>query len=217
MKKNIYCLAVLVLLVALVGGCSSAKVLTNPDAQFPLPINDKTPAFLFPVNLSHAGSSGDPLAMGIVVTGGIASKFGKTVISGQQLFDLVGNLSWELAERIDSEARSGRWVMTGPAEAVASNMSKIMESVLAKLAELKLMEAGYKFRYIIAVHSHGSKNKLGMLAINSWGGIYDVHTKKIVSYINTTNNVLDDASGKAVLAQLPGIYNGIIEKLIGGK
>jgi len=197
--------------------CSSAKVLTNPNAKFPIPASDATPAFLFPINMAHLGvSGGDVNLMGASVTAGVIGKFGKSVVSGQQLFDLVGNLSWELAETIDSQARAGKWKMTGSAEKVASDLSAKMSVILATLADLKLIPASFKFKYIIAVHTHGQKAMLPKtLDINSWGGIYDVDTKEILSYINTTGTVADD--DKAIIAQLPGIYNDLISQVLAGK
>ena len=198
-------------------GCSSAQVLTNPAAQFPLPVSDKAPAFLFPINMSHIGvSGGDPKAMGASVTAGVASKFGKKVVSGQQLFDLVGNLSWQLAHTIESQAKAGEWKMTGGAEKTASDLSRKMNAILSKLTSLKLIPATFKFKYIIAVHSHGKAAMMpNTLEINSWGGIYDVETKEILSYIDATGTVADD--GKAIIAQLPGVYNEIITQILEGK
>jgi hypothetical protein len=207
-----------ILLATSLVGCASANVLANPNAKFPLPVDDKAPAFLFPVNLSHLGSSGDPLVMGVSVTAGVASKYGAKIVSGQQLFDLVGNLSFELAEAIDSQAKAGEWKMTGSAEAVASGLATLMSKLMGALADLKLIPAGMTFKYIIALHSHGSSGMVpGMLSVNSWGGIYDVETKEILSYISADNTMADDPSGAAILAQLPDTYNGIIQHLIDGK
>ena len=202
-------------LTAALTGCASTKVLTNPAITFPLDVSEAKPAFLFPVNLSHLGSGGDPLAMGLVVTGGVASKFGKSAISGQQLFDLVGNLSYELAETIQSQAKSGQWQMTGTAGKIADELAKIMELVIKKAVDLKLMDKPISFKYIIAVHSHGSSTMGGtMLAVESWGGIYDTETKAITSYIETKDNLANKP--EAVMAALPSTYNGIISKLIAG-
>jgi hypothetical protein len=196
-------------------GCGPL-VLTNPAVKFPLPVTDKTPAFLFPVNLGHTGAPGNLTVMGVTVTAGIAAKFGKKVVSGQQLFDLVGNLSWELAETIESSVKANSWKMTGSSERVAAALAVKMNDILGKLAALKLIPAGYKFKYIIAVHSHGSSTMGGkMISMNSWGGIFDVDTRQICSYLNTSNTILNDE--KAVIAQLPMAYNGIIENLIQGK
>ena len=199
-------------------GCASASVLANPNAKFPLPVDDKAPAFLFPVNLSHLGSSGDPLVMGVSVTAGVAGKYGAKIVSGQQLFDLVGNLSFELAEAIDSQAKAGEWKMTGSAEKVASGLATLMTKLMGALADLKLIPAGMTFKYIIAVHSHGSSGMIpGQLDVDSWGGIYDVETKEILSYIESKNSMVDDPSGASIIAQLPDTYNGIIQHLIDGK
>jgi hypothetical protein len=196
-------------------GCAGAKVLTNPDVQFPLTVNEQEPAFLFPVNLSHLGSGGDPTLMGVTVTGGVINKFGKTVVSGQQLFDLVGNLSFELAEAIQSQVRGKSWVMTGSAEPIATSLAQIMSSIIDKLVALKILDKPIKFKYIVALHSHGSSGMGGAtLSVESWGGLYEVDTKKILSYIESVDTYANKP--EAVMAQLPSAYNGIIEKLITG-
>jgi hypothetical protein len=196
-------------------GCGGATVQTNPNAKFPLPVSDTAPAFLFPINMSHLGAPGDPMAMGLSVSGGVIAKFGKQVISGQQLFDLVGNLSFELAEQMRSQVQSKQFKMTGGAEPVANGLSKIMQGILDKLASLNLLPAGYKFQYIICVHSHGSSTMAGkMLSVESWGGIYDVASKEILSYIESKDSYANDS--KVVLAQIPLAYNAIIEKLLAG-
>jgi len=196
-------------------GCGpSIKV--NPAAKFPIPVTDSAPAFLFPINLSHAGVSGDPKVQGVSVTAGIAAHFGKKVVSGQQLFDMVGNLSYELAEAISSQAKSDSWVMSGSAEGVASSLASTMQGILNKLVALNLIPAGYKFKYIIAIHSHGSAGTVPKtVSVDSWGGIYDVETKNILVYIESSNTVVDDE--KTVLAQFPITYNGIIDHLLEGK
>jgi hypothetical protein len=196
-------------------GCGAAMKV-NPKATFPLPVADDKPAFLFPINISHAGCPGDPNVIGVSVTGQIAGKFGKKVISGQQLFDLVGNLSFELAEQIKAATDAGHWDMTGGAERVASDLSQKMEDILKKLSELGLLPPGYKFQYIIALHSHGGPGMVPKTVnVNSWGGIYDVSTKEILDYIDSTDTIA--AEQAAVLVTLPMAYNGIIQKLINGK
>lgn len=196
-------------------GCGPS-VMTNPGAKFPLPVTDKAPAFLFPINLSHSGMSGNPTTNGIAVTAGIAVKFGKTVISGQQLFDLVGNLSWELAEAISAQAKAQSWVLSGGAEPIASGLANMMTTILGKLAAMNLIPAGYKFKYIIALHSHGGPGLAPKtVKMDSWGGIYDVETKQILSYIESSDTMLDDENAAKVL--LPNAYNGIITHLLKGE
>ena len=196
-------------------GCSGAKVKTNPDVTFPLEVSEEAPAFLFPINLSHLGSGGDPTLMGVTVSGGVASNFGKSVVSGQQLFDLVGNLSFELAEAIRSTAQSGKWEMTGSTAMISDALASTMEKVIQGLVDAKLLDKPINFRYIIAVHSHGNSTMGGtMLAGESWGGIYDMQSRRVISYIESNDNMPNQEA--AVMAQLPSIYNGIIEKLLSG-
>lgn len=197
-------------------GCGGAAMAVNPNAKFPVPVSDTEPAFLFPINISHAGLPGDPNVLGLGVTGAMAAHFGKKVISGQQLFDLVGNLSFELAESIRSQIEAKKFTLDGPAEKVASDLSQKMEDILKKLAELGLIPAGYKFKYIVALHSHGSNGMVPKTVnVNSWGGLYDVDTKEIWSYIDSTDVIAAD--DKAALGMLPNAYNGIVDKLIAGK
>jgi hypothetical protein len=209
-------LSILPVLALFAFGCG-AEIKLNPNAKFPLPISAETPAFLFPINLTHLGSKGDATLMGVSVTAGVIAKFGKQLISGQQLFDLVGNLSFELAETIDSQAKANTWGMTGAAEQVATALSNLMEQIIQKLVDLKLLDKPIKFKYIVALHSHGETAMGGkMLKVNSWGGIYDSETKEILSYINSVNTMVNDDKG--LLAQVPLVYNDILAKLItGGK
>jgi hypothetical protein len=201
---------------AMAMSCASASVKTNPDAKFPLEVTDQKPAFLFPVNLAHLGAGGDVNAMGLTVTGGVISKYGKQVVSGQQLLDMVGNLSFDLAENIKGQVDHGDWKMTGSAKQVADDLAGKMESILGFLADKGLIEKGYKFKYIIAVHSHGEAGMGGAtLAVDSWGGIYDLESGDILSYIESKDNYANKP--EAVMAQLPSAYNGIIEKLLSGK
>ena len=206
----------LVLLSALAStGCASTKLQLNPARTFPLAVDEAHPALLFPVNLSHLGSGGDPLVMGLVVSSGIAEKFGKKVVSGQQLFDFVGNLSFELSELIQAQVHSDKWVMDGSAVKVTDELAAKMQQLVNQLVELKVIEKPTPFRYVIALHSHGSSTMGGsVLAVESWGGIYDLETKSIASYLETKDNLANKPD--AVLAALPATYNGIIFKLLAG-
>jgi hypothetical protein len=193
-----------------------ASVSRNPSAQFPVAISDDAPAFVFPINLTHVNAKGgDATEMGVAVTAGVASHFGTKVVAGQQLFPLVGNLSFELAEQIRAQVNGKTFEMTGGAEQTATALSNMMENIIAQLVTLKLLDKPIKFKYIIAVHSHGS-SKLGgkLLDVDSWGGIYDVDTKQIISYIKADSTMPNDP--KAVMAQLPAVYNRIIEQLLAG-
>lgn len=196
-------------------GCASAQIKKNPSATFPIAVSADAPVFLFPVNLSHLGSGGDPTLMGVTVTGGVINKFGKDVVSGQQLFDMVGNLSYELAEAIQSQANSEKWEMSGSAEKTATDLSTTMTTITGQLVDKKIVDKPINFKYIIAVHSHGTSTMGGtMLEVQSWGGIYEADTKKILAYIDSKDTFANKP--EAVMGQLPSVYNGIIEKLIAG-
>jgi hypothetical protein len=198
-------------------GCGGATIVTNPAAKFPIPASDATPAFLFPVNLSHLNAGGDPLAAGLVVTGGVAGQFGKKVISGQQLFDMVGNLSFELAETIRAQVDAKSFEMGGPGAKVADDMAKIMTDISGKLVELKLLDKPFNFKYIIAVHSHGEPAMGGkFLKVSTWGGVYDAETKTILDYIMSTDNMAFDGKPELIYPQLPIVYNRIIDNLLNG-
>jgi hypothetical protein len=196
-------------------GCT-ASVTLAPGVKYPLPISDQAPAFVFPVNLTHLNSKVDQTALMATVTAGVTAAFKGKVIAGQPLFDLVGNLSWELAETIDMEVKQSTWTMAGPGERIAEELSKITESILNKLAELNLIPKGYRFKYIVAVHSHGQAQSIAgkdMLTINTWGGIYDIETKGILAYINSVDRIPND--DKSPLVTIPGVYKKVISALIG--
>lgn len=196
-------------------GCASAQLKLNPAVQFPLPVNAEAPAFLFPINMSHLGAKGDPMAMGLSVSGGIIAKYGTSVISGQQLFDLVGNLSFELAEAVQSQVRNGSYEMKGTAETIASTLAGLMEKIISTLVDLKLLDKPIHFKYIIVLHSHGEAAMApGMLKVNTWGGIYDIDSKQIADYIEDTSTYANEEA--AMLGQIPLAYNAIVEKLIAG-
>jgi hypothetical protein len=213
-------IAILATLVVSTAGCSGGSILMNPAATFPIPVSDTTPAFLFPINVSHAGLPGDPAVGGLAITGGMAAHFGKKVISGQQLFDLVGNLSFDLAEGIQREAKSNTWTMSGPDEHIATALAGIMQAILDKLGAAGLIPKEYKFQYIIALHSHGSAGMApNSVSITSWGGIYDINSKQISDYLEAGSLIAltsptDDKTGAA---QLPLVYNDLIDHLIDPK
>jgi hypothetical protein len=209
-------IAIATILALAVAGCSGAAVAVNPNTKYPIQASEAAPAFLFPINMSHLNSGGDPLKMGIAVSAGVATHFGSTVVSGQQLFDLVGNLSYDLAEKTRAQVKQKSWMMTGSAEPVAKKLSNLMENIIAKLVELKLLASPIQFKYIIVLHSHGEKAMAGkMLKVSSWGGIYDSETKEILSYIDSTDSFPADKPD-AILAQLPLTYNHMIDKLLNG-
>jgi hypothetical protein len=105
--------------------------------------------------------------------------------------------------------------MNGPAERIASDLAALMEAIVTQLVTLGVVSTAPKFKYIIALHSHGSSAAGGkILKVESWGGVYDVETKQVISYIESVNNFPNKP--EAVTASLPGTYNGIISALLSG-
>jgi len=51
--------------------------------------------------------------------------------------------------------------------------------------------------------------------VDTWGGIYDVDTKEILSYIESSDTIAADEI--AAKGMLPNAYNNIIATLIAGK
>lgn len=213
MTKNLLFMAGILSVFMLGTACKGPAIKVNPSVKEPIPVSNDSPAFLFPINLGHSGAPGNTTVLGVSVSGGIIAKYGKTVISGQQLFPLVGNLSFELAEAIKAQADGNSFKMTGSAANVASNLAAKMQMLIKKLVELKLIDKPINFKYIIAVHSHGSACMAGkMVCMDSWGGIYDVQSGEILTYIESSDKLANEE--KIVMGQMPVVYNGIIEKLI---
>ena len=105
--------------------------------------------------------------------------------------------------------------MSGGAEPTAKMLADLMNKILEKLTELGLLPAGYKFKYIICLHSHGAAATVpGSLSVESWGGIYESESKTILSYIESKDTYVDDE--KVILGQIPLAYNKIIEQLLQG-
>jgi len=201
-------------IMVLLGGCA-ASVKINPAARFPLPLSSESPAFLFPINMAHVGARCDPTLLATAVSFGVAAKLGNHIVSGQQLHDAVGTLSFELAESIDVQARANTWTMGGAAEPVALATANVMEQVTQKLIDLKTLERPTRFRYVIALHSHGDPTMGGdALRIITWGGIYDLDTREIVAYTSRVDTLANEE--KTLLAELPPIYTAVAEQLTRG-
>ena len=211
-KVFLACVAVVVALFF--AGCASMEVLVNPDATFPLEITDTAPAFVFPISL-HIGGGADVDALGLGISGAVVAEFGGTVIPGQQLYDLVGNLSWSLGETLRKKANSGEWVMDGYAETVATDLANMMEAILGMLKELGLIDPSYAFKYLVVLHADSSGSAIpGTRSFVAFGGIYEVETKKILAYTETEVSVADVP--ETMLAQVPLAFLDIIKGLLAG-
>ena len=215
MKLKVVAISIGVLLALPLAGCQSALIKTNPGVTFPLPISEKAPAFLFPINLSHLHAEGASSQLEETVSARVVAKFGAAVISGQPLIEMVGSLSCELAETIDNEVRRGTFMVSDAGAKMAAQVANVMEQVVLQLVNRGFLKSPIMFKYIIVVHSHGEPEVGGTtLKVNSWGGIYDNETKQVMAYVSATDTYANE--GTALRGQLPLAYDNIIEKLIQG-
>lgn len=215
MKLKVVAISVGIWLVLPLLGCHSASIRPSPGVTFPLPISEKAPAFLFPIDLSHLNLHGGSSSLEDAASMGIVAKFGAAVISGQPLIETVGSLSCELAETIDSEVRRGTFMTSDVGTTMAARVADVMERIVPQLVNRGFLESPITFKYIIVVHSHGEPAGGGAsINVNSWGGIYDAETKQVMSYVSATDTYIKEEM--ALRGQLPLAYNNIIEKLIHG-
>lgn len=214
MKKSCVSLAgIFVLVAVLFSGCASAEMLVNPNVTFPLDVSEDSPALIFPISLHMGG--GDPDAIGLAITGAAAAKFGTTVISGQQLYDFVGNLSWTLGEALRRSANNGEWTLSGSQAAVFDEFTGILTGLTDGLVGLGLLPAGYEFRYVVVLHADGAGGITppGTLNFYAFGGIFDMTTNEVTSYIEKKVTVAEDAA----LGMVPNSLTTIVQELINGE
>ena len=212
MKKTSLISIFSVVLIALsMGGCSSSMVKRNASQEFPLPVTATAPAFIFPISLH--GVPGDNLKTGLAISSGALSEFGASVISGQQLYSVVGNLSWTLGENMRRQAKKGKMEMTGSAGKYAKELDVKMKTLTSKLkAAGVIKDKNYDFKYVIVLHVDSASGMQipFMKKVTAFGGVMDMETQKIVSYIEKDITL----SESAVLAQMPVEMNKIIAELL---
>lgn len=214
MKKTIKMTAVLVTLAAVLfaTGCSSAKLTLNPDANLPIEFSNEAPVFVFPISLHIGASNNDELGLGI--SAALLAEFGPSVIPGQQLYDLVGNLSWTLGEAIRRKANSGEWEMGGYAQQHFDELTGAMDAILGMLSDLGLLPEGYQFKYIVVLHadSQGGLRLPKTKKFKAFGGVYEPATNLVLSYYEKTVTVSDDP--KVMLANVPMAFVGIMKDIV---
>ncbi len=192
-------------------GCSSSTVKRNADQEFPLEVTSSTPAFIFPISLH--GVPGDTTEVGLAISTGAVSEYGASVISGQQLYSVVGNLSWTLGENMRRQVNQDKLEMTGSAEQYAIELDKQMKTLTGKLKDSGVItDKDYNFKYVIVLHvdSAGGMQIPMMTKVTAFGGVMDLETRKIVSYIEKDLTLSEDA----ILAQMPVEMNKIIAELL---
>ncbi len=192
-------------------GCSSSMTKRNASQEFPLVVNAKAPAFIFPISLH--GVPGDNLKTGLAISSGALSEYGSAVISGQQLYSAVGNLSWTLGENMRRQAKNDKMEMTGSAAKYATELDSKMKMLTGKLKGLgAIKDPNYNFKYVIVLHVDSASGMQipFMKKVTAFGGVMDMETQKIVSYIEKDITLAESA----VLAQMPVEMNKIIAELL---
>jgi hypothetical protein len=200
-----------VLLSLALSGCSSSMTKRNADQAFPLAVNAKSPAFIFPISLH--GVPGDNLKTGLAISSGAVGEFGSAVISGQQLYSAVGNLSWTLGENMRRQVAKDKMEMTGSAAKHAKELDSKMKMLTGKLKGLgAIKDPNYNFKYVIVLHVDSASGMQipFMKKVTAFGGVMDMETQKIVSYIEKDITLAESA----VLAQMPVEMNKIISELL---
>ena len=140
-KTSLYSILISGVLALSVVGCSSSTVKRNADQEFPLEVTTAAPAFIFPISLH--GVPGDTTEVGLAISSGAVTEYGASVISGQQLYSVVGNLSWKLGENMRRQASQDKLEMTGSAEQYAIELDKKMKTLTGKLKD-----SGVTLKYV---------------------------------------------------------------------
>ena len=156
------------------------------------------------------------MEVGLAISSGAVAKYGTSVISGQQLYPMVGNLSWTLGENMRRQANAGKMEMTGSAATYAQQLDSKMKLLTDKLKGMgAIKDANYDFKYVIVLHvdSAGGIPLPGVKQVTAFGGIMDMQSQQIVSYIEKDLSLSDDA----ILGQMPAEMNAIIAELIDDK
>lgn len=192
-------------------GCSSGMVKRDATQEFPIDVSSTAPAFIFPISLH--GVPGDTQEVGLAISGGAVTEYGASVISGQQLYDLVGNLSWTLGENMRRQVQRDEMVMSGSAKKYATELDQKMKSLTGKLKTAGVIsDPNFDFKYVIVLHvdSAGGMPIPFVTKVTAFGGLMELGSNKIVSYIEKDITLSDDG----VLAQMPAEMNTIISQLL---
>lgn len=200
----------------LLAGCSSGPMLlVNPEVTFPVEITSDAPAFVVPISLHFSGSF-DRELVELTLTGGMAAEFAGAVVSGQQAYDMVGNLSWSLGENIRRNAQDGDWEVAGSALNDLNELKGKMTGITSLMSSLGLVEEGFDFKYAVVIHADSEGKALPkMVKFVAFGGLVDLQTGQIISYIEKEVSIVDNEA--SALGQIPVEFNKIIAALMAGE
>lgn len=192
-------------------GCSSGMVKRDAAQTFPVKVSSSAPAFIFPISLH--GVPGDNTEIGLAISTGALAEYGTSVISGQQLYDMVGNLSWTLGENMRRQVQRDELVMSGSAKKYATELDSKMKSLTSSLKTAGVIsDPDFDFKYVIVLHvdSAGGMPIPFVTKVTAFGGLMELGSNKIVSYIEKDITLSDDG----VLGQMPVEMNQIIAELL---
>ncbi|MDC7224995.1 MAG: hypothetical protein PQJ60_14700, partial [Spirochaetales bacterium] len=196
-------------------GCASGPtLLVNPDVEFPVNITAEAPAFVVPISLHFSGSF-DKELVELTLTGGMAAEFNGAVVSGQQAYDMVGNLSWSLGENIRRNAQDGDWVVAGYALDNLNELKGKMGAITDLMVSLGLVEDGFEFQYAVVLHADTEGKAIPKtVKFVAFGGLVNLQTGEILTYIEKEVVIADNEA--TALAQIPVEFNKIIATLMAG-
>ncbi len=214
MKNCTFKLITLTTLFMISSFTSAASIKKNSDYNFPLEVDTTAPAIIFPITLH--GVPGDSQEVGLAITAGVASKHGKSVISSQQLYSMVGNMSYSLAEGMRKRAKKKKYSMDSSADELTSSIDELTTA----LKKISAVSDDYQFKYAIVLHVDSTKGslsipgtKLGVKRVVAFGGIIDIEKNEIVNFIEEKVTLAN--SDQLILGQMPKEMNNIVEKLLG--
>ncbi|HNV46334.1 MAG TPA: hypothetical protein PLE73_01685 [Spirochaetota bacterium] len=212
-KKTRRGLLCLVALCAL--GCAST-VRVHPRVTFPLALTEGAPVLIFPINLDYTGAPIDSRKSWPTLASGIAARLGKNAVWDGRLYDMAGNLSFELPEAMDAAMRAGQWRLDGGRERIAVALEVVVRRMTKSLVASRQVPRDFMFTHVLVVHSRG-RVTLGGTAISheSWGGVYRVADRTIVSFVRTPMTIAH-AKGE-MPARLSELYARMAADLIAGK
>lgn len=197
-------------------GCVSTELKTNDKYDLPITFSVNNPALIFPVSLH--GVPGNNTEVGLAITAGVAAKYGASVISAQQLYSTVGNLSWTLGESIRRGANKGDYQINTYGQQIATDLQYSMGKLTKALkASRVIKDENFTFENVIVLHvdSTGGISVPGVKRVTAFGGIINVKNLEVVSYIEKELVLANDHD--SVLAQMPLEMNEIVAELTGNK
>lgn len=195
-------------------GCNSTNVQQNAKYEAPATISATSPALIFPVSLH--GVPGNSQEVGLAITGGVATKYGTSVISAQQLYPAVGNLSWTLGESMRRNVQNGEYSLKGgSSNKVADDLAFAMEKLTSSLKSANVVsDKNFNFEHVIVLHidSSGGIAVPGVNRVTAFGGLVNTKTQEVVTYIEKDLVLANDAD--AILAQMPVEMNNLVAELV---